>query len=68
MPKQILYGELEEGRRGRGRPKLRYEDLVKKDISLAEIPVDIWEQLASRREEWRRRINEGPPVLHNLNG
>ena len=65
MPKQILYGELEEGRRGRGRPKLRYKVLVKKDISLAGIPVDGWEQLASRREEWRRRINEGVERFEN---
>ena len=65
MPKQILYGELEEGRRGRGRPKLRYKDLVKKDINLAGIPVDGWEQLASRREQWRRRINEGVERFEN---
>ena len=29
IPKDIMFGELKEGKRKRGRPKLRYKDVVK---------------------------------------
>ena len=38
IPKDIMFGELKEGKRKRGRPKLRYKDVVKRD--LVKIAVD----------------------------
>ena len=38
IPKGIMFGKLKEGKRKRGRPKLRYKDVVKRD--LGRIAVD----------------------------
>lgn len=40
IPKDLLYGELAEGARLIGRPRLRYKDVCKKDMKTANINVD----------------------------
>ena len=37
LPKDILYGELATGRRDLGRPKLRFKDVIKRDLRTAVI-------------------------------
>ena len=55
LPRQVLYGELREGVRCTGRPLLRFKDVGKRDLRLAEI----WEVLAPDRDAWRHGVKEG---------
>ena len=59
IPKDILYGQLSIGERARGRPKLRYTDVCKRDMKYTDINVQTWEQLAEDRGTWRTTVNEG---------
>ncbi|KAK1893602.1 GTP-binding protein RHO2 [Dissostichus eleginoides] len=60
LPKGILYGELSAGSRGRGRPLLRFKDVVKRDMKALDIATDNWERLAEDRTKWRQQqLREG---------
>ncbi|KAI8513188.1 Peripheral-type benzodiazepine receptor-associated protein [Branchiostoma belcheri] len=48
LPKKILYGELSQGSRPRGRPKLRFKDLCK--ATLQDFSIESWEKAASDRK------------------
>ncbi|XP_078792127.1 uncharacterized protein LOC144987080 [Oryzias latipes] len=54
IPKDLLYGELAEGYRTRGRPKLQFKDVCKKDID----PYT-WESQADDRPIWRLAVRQG---------
>ena len=54
IPKSLLYGELGIGSRATGRPKLRYKDVVKKDMKDPDINVADWEGTAADHPRWRR--------------
>ena len=56
MPKAVLFGELKAGKRNRGAPKKRYKDQLKKQLSLADIPPNSWQDAASDRLTWRSTI------------
>ena len=58
LPKQLFYGELSEGKRGTGRPKLRYKDSLKANLKKSKIDVASWEKQASERAKWRTTINK----------
>ena len=57
LPKQLFYGELSQGKRGTGRPKLRYKDSLKANLKKCNIDTATWEKQAAVREEWRTTIN-----------
>jgi hypothetical protein len=59
IPKDLLYGELAQGTRSSGRPKLRYRDVTKRDMAQCGIAIDSWERLADDRPAWRLAIREG---------
>ncbi|XP_033095316.1 uncharacterized protein LOC117099902 [Anneissia japonica] len=61
IPKDILYGELAQGKRERGRPKHRYKDLLKRDrpIKAVNIPEYSWEKIAENRCAWRNAVYTG---------
>lgn len=59
LPRQILYGVLQEGARRTGRPLLRFKDVCKRDLQLTEIIPNTWEILATDREAWRRGVKDG---------
>ena len=54
IPKDVMYGELAEGTRSIGRPRLRFKDVCKRDLKAAHIDVNTWESLAEDRTGWRR--------------
>ena len=63
IPKQLLYGELAEGKRKVGGQKLRYKDVQKRHLKSMNIDVNSWEQLAEDRNSWRRSLHAGKEVV-----
>ena len=59
LPKKILYGELQEGKRSQGGQKKRYKDTLKASLKDFNIPTDMWEQSAQDRARWRSLIRKG---------
>ena len=54
LPKKILYGELEMGKRNG--PKKRLKDTLKAYLKDCNIPTESWEQIAQDRVKWRGLI------------
>ena len=65
LPKDILFSELSHGRRGRGRPLLRFKDVAKRDLNDLGIDATEWEHLAEDRLKWRSAIKTGGERLEN---
>ncbi len=59
IPRELLYGELAEGSRLIGRPRLRYKDICKKDMKLSDINIDTWESRAEDRSAWHFVVRQG---------
>ena len=59
IPKMLLFGELVDGSRKRGRPKLRYKDTLKASLKDCSIDPNTWEKLASDRTAWRQQVWKG---------
>ena len=59
IPKDLLYGELADGDRPRGRPQLRYKDVCKRDMKALSINIDTWETLSSERSVWKHTVHTG---------
>ena len=61
IPKDLLYGELVEGERDRGRPLLRYKDVCKRDLKALDINVSSWETIATDRDAWKLTLKRQLP-------
>ena len=59
LPKKILYGELEMGKRSHGGQKKQYKDTLKAFLKDFNIPTELWEQIAQDRAKWRGLIRRG---------
>ncbi|KAK4312964.1 hypothetical protein Pmani_015630 [Petrolisthes manimaculis] len=59
LPKIMLYGELANGTRPRGAPKLLYKDHLKRTLALTNIDPSSWEQTARDCATWRRAVHHG---------
>ena len=59
LPKKILYGELQVGKRSHGGQKKRYKDTLKASLKDFNIPTESWEQTAQDRTNWRGLIKRG---------
>ena len=59
LPKDIMYGQLENGTRKRGRPRLRFKDACKRDMKSCGIDHDSWETEATDRDSWRQTVKGG---------
>ena len=59
LPKKILYGELQVGKRSHGGQKKRYKDTLKVSRKDFNIPTESWEQIAQDRTKWRGLIKRG---------
>ena len=57
LPKDLLYGQLAQGKRWSGRPFLRYKEVCKGEMKAAKISVDNWAEVEGMRtlEEKRQR-------------
>ena len=53
LPKQVLYSQLSSGHRKRGRPPLRFNDTIKRNLKLRVIKADSWTSLLQQRDKWR---------------
>ena len=56
LPKKILYGELQIGKRSHGGQKKRNKDTLKASLKDFNIPIESWEQIAQDRTKWRGLI------------
>ena len=59
LPKKILYGELQVGKRSHDGQKKRYKDTLKASLKDFNIPTESWEQIAQDRTKWRGLIKKG---------
>ena len=59
IPKQLLYGEVNIGKRKACKPKLRFKDRLKNMIKLTNLSVDNWEVDALDRSQWHNKVSEG---------
>ena len=58
LPKKVLYGELQEGKRSQGGQKKCYKDTLKASLKDFNITTESWEQDAQDRTNWRCHINK----------
>ena len=56
LPHQFLYSQPACGRRGRGRPRLCFKDIAKRNMKLKKINLNSWKQSACDRAAWRHLI------------
>ena len=54
----MLYSELVNGRRKRGRPTSRFKDVCKRDLKSLHFDTDKWEEFANDRDKWRSSVYE----------
>ena len=59
IPKALLFGQLEEGRRSHGGQRKRYKDVLKVTLKSCWIDPATWEVQASHRAHWRKICHEG---------
>ena len=46
MSRQILYSQLQEGKRNQWRPRLKFNDLVKRNMNKMDIDKSTWQEKA----------------------
>ena len=56
IPKDILFGELAQGNRKRGRPHLRYKDVCKRDMKAGNMDTNGFEEKTQNRTLWREQV------------
>ena len=59
LPREILYGELQEGIQCVGRPLIRYNDIIKRDVQSALTDTRAWEDFAKHQDTWRKSVKAG---------
>ena len=59
LPKRLLFGELEQGKRSAGGPKKRFKDTLKASLKAFDINHKTWEQTAVDRSLWRAAVKQG---------
>ena len=67
LPKKILYGELQVGKRSHGGQKKRYKDTLKASLKDFKIPTESWEQIAQDPTKLRGLIRRGADEYEGKN-
>ena len=49
LPRQLLYSQLHDGKRNQGHPRLRYKDVVKRNMIWRQIHINSWQNIADNR-------------------
>ena len=65
IPKDVLYGELATRHHPTGHPALRFKDVCKRDLKLADIDPGTWEQIADDLGAWRSAVRKGVSTGEN---
>ena len=60
LPKKLLFGELQEGKRSQGGQKKRFKDTLKASLKSFNISHNTWEQTAQDRGVWRTAVHKVP--------
>ena len=55
IPKDVIFGQLKESKRKHGHPKLRYTDVVKRDLHKVKVEHTKWENEAADRKVWKSK-------------
>lgn len=59
LPKQLLYGELTGNTRPPYKPRKRFKDCLKSDLSQLKIEESNWESRTADRSNWRKLLYDG---------
>ncbi len=59
LPKILLYGELQHGKRSCGGQKKRFKDTLKNSLKAFGLNHQSWEETAEDRPQWRSSIHKG---------
>ncbi|KAL4709722.1 hypothetical protein ACJJTC_005525 [Scirpophaga incertulas] len=59
LPKKVFYSELASGKRKPGGQYLRYRDVLKRHLTAISMSSESWEELATKRTEWRTAVKTG---------
>jgi len=65
LPKSVFYGELSEGTRTVGGQKLRFKDVLKRNLKASNVSVDLWEELAEDRMNYRVMCSDAVQRVEN---
>lgn len=67
IPRAIMHGVLKAGYRQTGRPKLRYKDVLKRDLRDFGIKPESWTNICLQRDKWRSNLHDGRQLDHTKN-
>ena len=56
LPRQVLYSQLPDGQRPRGRPRLGYKDKIQRNLKKRDIDTNSWKSLTLQRDIWRDTV------------
>jgi len=59
IPHMLLHGVLAQGTRHIGRPRLRFKDVLKRDLRDFDIRPESWTTLSQDRVTWRSNLHRG---------
>ena len=65
LPKQIMYSELETGKRTHGGQRKRYKDTLHRSLKQCFIRTQTWESLASDRNSWRSAVHKRVKIFED---
>lgn len=65
IPSAIFFGQLSDAKRNVGRPKLRFKDVLKRDLADFEVPQHSWVSTAQDQKVWKIKLTKGAKkIIH----